>query len=130
MNTQSTIGTVSQAVKNAFRGINDQMQACIQTCFECELICRQTISYCLKQGGAHAEVRHIQLLQDCADICSTSARVMARESKFQSQTCSLCAEICLACAEECEKMGDDEIMKSCAEACRRCADSCRKMAAH
>lgn len=130
MDMQSTMGTVGQTVKKAFQSLTDEMQACIQSCSECEQICLQTISYCLKQGGMHAQPQHIQLLQDCADQCALSVKFMIRESNFQPKTCSLCAEICVSCAESCEKMKTDEVMKNCAEVCRRCADSCRKMAAH
>jgi hypothetical protein len=104
---------------------NPQHQACSQ----CEQACMQTISYCLKQGGLHAEARHIQLLQDCADQCALSVKFMVRESDFQSRSCMLCAEICISCAADCEKMKEDEVMKNCADVCRRCAESCRKMAA-
>jgi hypothetical protein len=35
----------------------------------------------------------------------------------------------LACAKDCDRFGDDELMRRCADMCRRCAESCREMAA-
>jgi hypothetical protein len=52
---------------------------------------------------------------------------MLRQSDFHMKTCGLCAEICTACAKSCERMGQDEQMKTCAAACRACAESCQKM---
>lgn len=130
MDVQSTLGTVGQALKNAFKGMTDEMQACIQNCIQCHQVCENLVRYCLKKGGMHAEAQHIRLLQDCSQICSITADFMLRESPFHTRTCSVCAEICLACAEDCDRMGDDERMKNCAQICRQCADSCKRMAAH
>ena len=87
------------------------------------------MSHCLALGGKHAEARHIGLLDDCAEICRTSAGFMLRGSEFHPRTCGVCAEVCRACAESCDRLaGDDELMKRCAEMCRRCAQSCERMA--
>ena len=106
---------------------NSSMQSCIDNCTECHQICIRMISHCLEKGGAHADARHIQLLQDCARICEVSASFMLRESSYHTLTCGVCAEICNACAESCLAFGDDEMMKSCAEVCQKCAASCEEM---
>ena len=105
------------------------MQQCIEECLSCHRVCLETVTYCLQQGGKHAEATHIQTLLDCAEICQTSANFMLRSSELHGRTCAACAEVCERCAESCEQMGEDEQMRACAEACRRCADSCRQMAA-
>jgi hypothetical protein len=80
-------------------------------------------------GGKHADPNHIRLLQDCAQICITSADFMLRGSQYHGLTCAACAQICEACAQECESMADgNDFMQRCADACRRCAESCRQMA--
>jgi hypothetical protein len=112
----------------ATKGID--MQQCIQDCTDCHRICVETIGHCLEQGGRHAEPSHIRLLQDCAQICQTSADYMIRGSKLHTATCAVCADICERCAADCEQFGDDQGMKRCAEVCRRCAESCREMAGH
>ena len=104
-----------------------EMQQAIENCASCRAICEQTLSYCLKKGGKHAEPSHLQLLRDCLEICVASSGFMLRDSAFHHLTCGACAEICARCAESCEKMPNDAQMKACAEACRRCAESCGKM---
>ena len=109
-------------------GISQDMQRCIDECLSCFSICEQTIQHCLELGGKHASPAHIRTMQDCADICRTSAAFMMRGSPFHTRTCGVCAEVCRKCEEECRSMGDDEMMKQCADACRRCAESCARMA--
>lgn len=108
--------------------VSPQMQKCIDECLKCYRMCTETIRHCLSKGGKHAEAEHITLLQDCAEICQTSAGFMLRGSHQHAETCRACAEVCRACAESCGKMADDQMMKDCAEACRRCAESCQQMA--
>jgi len=104
------------------------LQECINNCLNCHKICLETIEQCLEMGGRHSAAAHIKLLQDCAQICLTSADFMIRMSNFHQQTCGVCAEICRRCAEDCEQIAEgDDFMKECAEVCRRCAESCREM---
>ena len=128
MDMQSKISSATQSFKIMFQGLTDEMQMCIQNCIQCHQVCLHLIQHCLQKGGAHAEPAHIRLLQDCAQICSTSADFMIRGSDIHGRTCAVCAEACLACAADCERFADDEMMKNCAEICRRCAESCQKMA--
>lgn len=109
-------------------GHTSQMQRGVADALECHRICEETITYCLQQGGAHADAEHIKLMTDCADICRVAADFMVRGSRFHGAVCGICADICEACAADCERFGDDEQMRQCAEACRRCAESCRQMA--
>ncbi|WP_257461775.1 four-helix bundle copper-binding protein [Archangium lipolyticum] len=109
--------------------LTEEMRGCISNCISCSAVCLQTVTYCLQRGGKHAAPDHIRLLEDCVQICKTSADFMLRASPLHPRTCAVCAEVCERCAVECEKMGDDTTMKACAEACRRCAESCRKMSA-
>jgi len=110
--------------------LSDPMQHCLTNCQNCHAICTQTLSYCLEQGGAHAAPEHIRVLQDCAQICATSADFILRGSPFHPHTCQACAALCDACAKSCSQVssGDDQ-MRACIEICRRCADSCHELAA-
>lgn len=128
MDLQSALGTTNQIIKNAFKGITDEMQMCIQNCALCHQVCEQTLSYCLTRGGRHLEARHLKALIDCAQICTTSAGFMARDSNLYLVMCNGCAEACNLCATSCDQFGDDETMKLCADVCRRCEESCREMA--
>jgi hypothetical protein len=109
--------------------MSQQMRECIQRCTDCHNVCSETITYCLEQGGKYVAVDLVRLLQDCAQLCATSADYMLRGSSFSPQVCRLCAIVCDACAASCDQVGDDPQMKACAETCRRCAECCRRMAA-
>jgi len=114
-----------------FTMVKDQkMQNCINECQSCHSVCVQTVAHCLQMGGKHAEPSHIRLLEDCAQICQTSADFMLRGSDLHGQTCGACAVICERCADDCGKFTDDEIMQHCAQICRSCAESCREMSHH
>jgi CBS domain-containing protein len=104
------------------------LQECIGVCRQCHDVCVQTLSYCLERGGRHAEPAHIRLLFDCIDICEASVAFMLRDSDLHHATCAACAEVCEWCATDCEKMADDDRMRTCAEICRACARICREMA--
>ncbi|MDR0181991.1 four-helix bundle copper-binding protein [Lysobacter sp. UC] len=104
------------------------MEECIRNCTECHAICVETIAYCARVGGKHAEAQHLSLLATCADICRTSADAMLRGSRVHGYVCGACAAVCSACADACSAMRDDPEMARCAEACRRCARSCEEMA--
>lgn len=108
--------------------INAEMQACIDQCNECHNICDETLRHCLEKGGPHAEAGHVTLLQDCMQICRTSADFMLRGSERHEKTCEVCASICEQCAEQCADMADDKQMQKCAKICRQCAESCHEMA--
>ena len=108
---------------------NADLEDCIENCLECYRVCVETLQYCLRMGGAHAELAHIRLLSDCVQICQVSADFMIRASKLHSETCAACAEICARCAENCAAFGaEDDQMQECASVCRRCAESCDRMA--
>lgn len=107
--------------------MSDMMDSCIEECLSCHAACTETVAYCLQMGGDHASPEHITLLQDCAQICQTSADFMLRMSDLHGLTCGICAEICERCAEDCRQFDVDEMMMSCAEACSTCAESCSEM---
>lgn len=108
--------------------MDQKMQECIQNCLDCYRICLETKKYCLEKGGKHADIKHLQTLADCLEMCKVNAHFMISGSELHPKTCGVCAEACRRCAESCEAMADDEQMKKCAEMCRKCEASCRGMA--
>ncbi len=78
-------------------------------------------------GGEHAKLEHLNLLMDCAKICSTNADFILRNSTYYPQTCGITADICDECGDTCDRF-DDDFMKECANVCRRCSESCREIA--
>ena len=107
--------------------VDSGMRACIDACQSCHAVCVETITHCLTMGGEHAEAEHIRTLQDCAQICATSADFMLRGSPSHMDVCGVCADLCETCAESCNALDGAE-MKRCAQECRSCAESCRQMA--
>ena len=110
--------------------MDSDMRACIDACRECERVCAETIPYCRQKGGMHAGQAHLRLMQDCVEICRTSASFMERGSELHRFVCGACAEVCERCYEDCMRMGDDPKMGVCAAACHRCAELCRHMSGH
>lgn len=94
----------------------------------CQSICVQTIQYCLQMGGSHVEPSHMQLLQDCAEICETTGTMLLRASPQHNQVTAACADICERCARSCDRFAGDAQMKACADACRHCAAACQQVA--
>lgn len=107
--------------------MSDEVRECVQDCLECFQTCIETMARCLNMGGKHAESVHVNLIMDCAKICSTNADFMLRNSTYYPQTCGITADICDECADTCDRFEDD-FMKECASMCRRCTESCREMA--
>ena len=109
--------------------MDDEMKKCIQLTRDCNAMCTQTITHCLKLGGRHAAPDHIRAMVDCAQICATTADFMVRESPFHDRMCRLCADMCKQCGKGCDQVaGDDQMVKQCAEVCGKCAGSCERMA--
>jgi len=105
----------------------NEMQSCINACWECRTLCIDTLfNHCLQQGGKHVAPEHIKVMTDCIQACQVAADFMMRGSSLHMVECSACAEVCDACADSCEKIGG-EMMLACAKACRLCADTCRAM---
>lgn len=115
---KTTGGTSGRgATVQAMEGHLEVLQRCAQTCSE-------TLSYCLEQGGDHAEADHVLALVDCAEVCNFTANFVARDSELTASLLEACADACKRCEESCEEFGDDETMENCANACRECYDAC------
>lgn len=102
-------------------------QVCIDACAKCAQICGECFNLCLLEKDVKERTNCIKTLQDCAEICTTAACFMSRESGSIKEVCSLCAEVCERCATECD-MFQDQHCKTCADTCRQCANECRHMA--
>lgn len=107
--------------------INSSMHRVAQECIACHSLCLETLDYCLERGGEFANVEHLRILRDCAEICLTNAHFLQANSYFHLRTSAVCAEICDTCAIDCRQIEDDARLKACAEACQHCAESCRRI---
>lgn len=102
-------------------------QTCIDSCVKCAQLCQECLTLCLCEADVKARANCIKTLQDCAEICSTTACFMSRGSGSIMEMCDACAIICDKCATECG-IFEDQHCQSCSAACRQCADECRSMA--
>ncbi len=110
----------------------DEAFALVKAAAECTYTCSTCADACLEDSDPAALRKCIRLNLDCAEICSVTAKLIARpgpqdQGLLRAQL-DACAAACRACAEECESHADTmEHCRICAEACRHCADACDAM---
>ena len=102
----------------------EEMERCINSCFEAAEVCEWCADECADHGEEMAEC--LRLCWDVADLATQCARMCSRGSTFHTDTAELCAEACEACAEECEQH-DHEHCQVCAQYLQECAETCRNM---
>jgi hypothetical protein len=105
------------------------MKECIDLCTASHVMCLATANYVANADRSAVPVQLIALLNDCAEICQSTANSMVRASALHTILCRACAEACETCARECERHSGDRQLTHCAATCRQCALSCRQMAA-
>lgn len=103
---------------------------CAKVCAECQVECEKNFHHCFKmvEGGKKEHAKAMHLSVDCAEFCTLSAKLTARQSALAGPACEATAKAADACAAECERFPDMPEMKACAAKCRECAKSCREMA--
>jgi hypothetical protein len=110
----------------------DLVAAAIDAASRCAITCTACASACLAEDHAAQMATCIRDDLDCADLCETVVRHLARLNASDKQlTTSLlaaCIEACVQCAASCEPHADEhEHCRLCLEACRRCEDACQKL---
>lgn len=108
---------------------NEMMQTCAKACSDCQRACDNCATHCghMLAEGKKEHLTTLATCQDCANVCSAAAQIVARSGPFSNSICSACAEACSLCGKACEKFPDDRHMKACAEECRTCEKACRAM---
>ncbi|WZL74169.1 four-helix bundle copper-binding protein [Clostridiaceae bacterium 35-E11] len=99
----------------------------VDTIQKCEETCEHMTTFLKRKADVHQRKRQLQLLRDCADICTLTAKYIARNSGFSRCIANLCAYICETCGIECAKFPDPE-SQNCAQICLHCARECRAFA--
>lgn len=98
---------------------------CVESCCDAMSWCNEVFLHSSRLVGSgktqHAKL--MLLLLDCGEVCSVTAKLVARESSFTAAVCQICAESCSLAAAECEKF-DDSTMKDAAKSLRTCRDAC------
>ncbi|MEQ9440232.1 MAG: four-helix bundle copper-binding protein [Cyclobacteriaceae bacterium] len=90
---------------------------------DCISACQHCSEQCLHEENIGMMVKCIQLDRDCADICTLTANLVARNSSFAQHMARQCAEICQQCASECGRH-EHEHCQECAQACQLCQEAC------
>jgi len=105
------------------------MHICAKACSACQRECDSCATHCAHKAhdGKHDHLKSLATCQDCADVCSTAARIVSRGGPFGSLICQACADACSKCAAQCEKFPDDEHMAKCAKECLACREACLEM---
>lgn len=101
-------------------------QRIIATIQNCEATCEFT-EYSIKMEGLSHRGEQLRLLRDCADICTLTAKYIARCSFFAKQIAALCAQICQICGNHCLQH-PDELSQRCGQICLHCAQECQAFA--
>ena len=104
----------------------------IGAAFDCAQTCTACADACLAEPDVQAVVHCIRLNLDCADVCTTTGRVLARQTepdlavvRAQLQACVVA---CRACGAECRTHAHHQHCQVCADACRRCEQACDRLA--
>ena len=106
--------------------------ALVQAAAECTYTCTTCADACLEEEDPTKLRACIRLNLDCAEICSVTAKLIARpgaqDPALLRAQLAACAAACRACAEECGKHAQmHEHCRICAESCRACAEACDRM---
>lgn len=98
----------------------------------CAVVCTACASACLSEDDVAMMVTCVRDDLDCADLCGTTARHLARLNASAKQlTLSLlaaCIEACVQCAASCGQHRDmHEHCALCEQACNRCEAACQAL---
>jgi hypothetical protein len=96
----------------------------LETIQHCGAMCEFTEFSILQMEGSSHRREQLRLLRDCADICTLTAKYIARCSYFTKSIASLCAQICEVCGNHCLQY-PDKLSQRCGQICLRCAQECR-----
>ncbi len=96
--------------------------ACVEACTSCA-------DACLAEQGVDHLRRCIRLNLDCADICMTTARILARQTETVGDLLHAqlhaCVLACAQCADECHRHRKmHEHCLHCERHCRECQEAC------
>lgn len=99
---------------------------CIEVCLRCAVSCTACADECLDEPDITSLRRCIRLNLDCADVCGTVGRLLARRGEPDLSTLrallEACVDICTACAAENQKHADEfEYCKLTADIVLTCA---------
>ena len=108
----------------------DLVAAAIDAASACATVCTACASACLSEAEDMAVCVRDDL--DCADICTATARVLARLNRSDKAVVTTllaaCIEACVQCAASCGPHREHhEHCALCEQACRACEAACQAL---
>lgn len=97
----------------------------IEALNNCVTHCNHCADACLDEGDIKMMVDCIRTDRACAEICSTTANLLASNYKDVRGMVEQCRDICKKCADVCAKH-DHKHCQECADACRKCEEACNE----
>jgi hypothetical protein len=112
----------------------DVLARCIDACAACAQACLVCADACLAEPMTGEMIGCIRLDLDCADICTTTGRLLARQHALDPALAQAMVQTCVAACrlrgEECGSHASHHAhCARCAEACRACEEACRALLA-
>lgn len=108
-----------------------QLRAAIEAAARCASSCATCADACLHGDHVEHMVRCIDLDNQCAEICRTTADVLSRpgpNGDSWEAVVRACIAVCRECAAECGQHEHDHC-QMCARDCTACADACEALLA-
>jgi hypothetical protein len=133
MSTQTTLSLGPMLASHPHPGqAQAVLAACVDACAACAATCTACADACLAEEMLAELVRCIRLNLDCADVCTATGALLARQTQPAGQILrrqlESCRTVCQVCAAECEKHAPmHEHCRICAESCRACEQACANM---
>jgi hypothetical protein len=106
----------------------------IDALIACEQACTACADACLSEPDPTVLAKCIRTNLDCADICSTTVRILSRHTGYDANLSraqlQACLVACRSCGDECAAHAPAlEHCRICADACRVAEQSCRDLLA-
>lgn len=103
----------------------DAATTCAQSCTACA-------DACLSEPDVADTTRCIRDDLDCADVCTTTARVLSRHTGYDARltraVLQACIQACRTCADSCaEHAGHHAHCATCEQDCRECERACKAL---
>jgi hypothetical protein len=101
---------------------------------DCADTCTLDVDADLGVPNVSEMIKCIRLCQHCADICTTTARILSRPAEYDARVTvpllKACLAVCQVCGDECEEHAErHQHCRVCAQACRSCETVCRELLA-
>jgi Domain of Unknown Function (DUF326) len=99
---------------------------------DCAQACTADADDDLSEAKVAELVKCIRLCLDCADICTTTAEVISRQTEYDANVTRPLLEACIAscrsCGDECQRHAKMHAhCQICERACRACEQACRQL---